>query len=420
MKKMILAVSIMSVGTMLQAAPVVEPASVNMQQNTLSREVTISYTLSGESGIVTLDILTNGVSIGGTNINHLAGDVNKVVGTGDRMIKWRPDKSWPGQKIADGSVTARVTAWAKDTPPDYMVVELVAGGTKRFYTDAGFLPDGGLTNLIYKSERLVLRKIPAANVQWRMGSSQYELGSADYRSGETPHLITLTNDYYIGVFPVTMKQYKTFYGTKAPVMDFWFSTYEFSDYLPAAHTSFELLRGQTASYDWPANGHAVASDSVIGKLRSVTGIAFDLPTDAQWEFACRAGTGTALNTGLDLSNATACDEMSAAGWYEGNSVTDGAKHPRAVGLKAVNSWGLYDMHGNVWEQCLDWAAAMSAAAVVEPVGPAAGTQKVFRGGSYWDTAFYSRSAFRLVEQGWAVTGAGDNMGFRVCCPVGVE
>ncbi|HUF61363.1 MAG TPA: formylglycine-generating enzyme family protein, partial [Verrucomicrobiales bacterium] len=153
---------------------------------------------------------------------------------------------------------------------------------------------------------------------------------------------------------------------------------------------------------------------------------FRLPTEAQWEYACRAGTRMAYHTG-DGEEA-----LHKAGWYSGNSErkpsrmgewlrsipvfegwfpgNTGAK-PWPAGKKEENAFGLQDMHGNVWEWCEDVHGEYGAGSVVDPIGPSTGSGRVLRGGSWNLVAAWCRSASRL---GYGPGDRGDYRGFRVC------
>jgi formylglycine-generating enzyme required for sulfatase activity len=111
------------------------------------------------------------------------------------------------------------------------------------------------------------------------------------------------------------------------------------------------------------------------------GYKFSLPTEAQWEYACRAGTTTALNNGRDLDK---------VGWYEKNSGR--STHP--VGKKKPNAWGFYDMHGNVCEWCRDWYEYSYNGDETDPKGPSSGSDRVYRGGSWFNIAGRCRAANR--------------------------
>ncbi len=121
-----------------------------------------------------------------------------------------------------------------------------------------------------------------------------------------------------------------------------------------------------------------------------------MPTEAEWEYSCRAGTTTAYGFGDDRSG------LGVYGWVGGEST-----HP--VGEKKPNAWGLYDMHGNVMEWCQDWYGDYPSRSTTDPTGAPSGSYRVFRGGSW-----FNASACRSAHRAWGTPGhQGDNYGFRV-------
>ena len=332
-------------------------ANVRVRQAMDSRQVRISYDLGDVPAIITVDVKTNGTSIGAANITHLSGDVNRLVAkTGERCVAyWQADKSWPGHLITDGSLTIDVVAWATNRPPDYCTVNL-RNGDVCYYTAADQLP-GGVTNEMYKSDYLAMRLISAAGVQWYMGSTD-ELGRQDDR--ETCQRITLTNDYYIGVYEFTQAQWKKFFALPE-------GRYDRGDLRPVSYIRFGCLRessdgSQNPNYDWPASPNPA---SLMGQLRRLSDgqLAFDLPSEAQWEYACRAGTTEGRwNDGSEILSARGADAnlnrlaryapTRRDGGFPGGSRSEATT--TAVGSFKPNLWGLYDMHGNVREMCLDW------------------------------------------------------------------
>ena len=418
MKKLISFASAAVAATALFAAPQV--SNVTLTQNA-GRTVTITYKLKGEPGIVTVDIQTNrgdGVyaSIGGKHLTYFAGDANKVVQPSDtetRTITWKPRKAWPDNKVTE-NVKAVLSAWSLDAPPDYMAVSLVAPSNVYYYTCAENVPYG-VSNDLYKSEFLLMRKIPAANVQWRMGSPAGELGRATDGS-ENPRLVTIKDDYYIGVYEFTQRQYQLLYdGVRL-------QTFFTGDFRPVEQIKYEMIRGATSSTypssncDWPNTGTFVYPARLIGKLRALSGLeGLDLPTEAQWEFACRAGCGTALYNGKDLDSTQEAKNLADLACYAFNGGGE-ANGTANVGSYQPNAWGLYDMLGNVYEWCRDWYSATPPTGDDAAKGPTSGTKRVYRGGCYSGAANSCRAAYR---NSMASSGYYQSIGFRLVCELGL-
>ena len=397
MNKSILSVLVAGSALSLVSAPVVKENSVTLTQN--NGLVTIGYTLEGDAGIVTVDIQTNGVSIGGQNLSFMAGDVNKVVQPGSRTITWKPYKAWPDHNAEN--TRAVVSAWAKDAPPDYMVVSLAADKSVRYFASSNDVPFG-IADDRYKTEYLLLRKIPAGNVEWRMGSPSTERWRDSL--GEVPRLVTLSDDYYMGVYEVTQKQYTLIYGSNPSkhMTD--------GDMKPVEGCYYTHLRGSTGC-NWPNNDHTVGDNSFFDKLRAKTGVnGFDLPTEAQWEFTCRAGCGAGLYSGKEdvaWNNDANVAELAVNG-YQTLTATE------KVGTKIPNAFGLYDMLGNVKEWCLDWISDGSPDGGTDPKGPTTGSNRILRGGAYGEEAQNCRCASRsFMVPAWSTA----SIGFRVACQI---
>ncbi|MBR5977471.1 MAG: formylglycine-generating enzyme family protein, partial [Verrucomicrobia bacterium] len=205
-----------------------------------------------------------------------------------------------------------------------------------------------------------------------MGSPEDELGRD---SEETQHKVTLTQGYWLGKFEVTQAQYEAIMG-------------ENPSYISGADLPVEYVAWEDAM-EFCAKLTEI--EKAAGRLPK--GYEYTLPTEAQWEYACRAGTTTALNSGKNLSSEEKCPEMDEVGWYGYN--TANKTHP--VGQKLPNAWGLYDMHGNVLEWCLDLynSRGYPSSEVIDPIGTT-GIMRVVRGGSYARSgAGRCRSAYRL-------------------------
>ena len=387
------------------AAPTVTITGTPVQ-DVNTREITVKYNLS-EPAIVTLDVLTNGVSIGVGNVKSVWGDVNRKLVAGDHTLTWQPLDDWP-VNLATDNCQISVVPWSLENPPPYMVVMLGMASNVNFYAAAEAVPRGVVSDLSRRYQ-MVFSRIPAKNVRWQMG--QTTPVSSDDK--EIAHNVTLTNDYYMGEFPVTFEQ------RNMMAMASQSST---KGDRPDNTTSYEALRGATSGHNWPNDGHAVASNSIIGQFRTQSGLeGLDLPTEAEWEFACRAGATTKWYFGDDES---LFDDY---GWRaqsdttkHGGTTYSGNHRMQVPGLLLPNAYGLYDMHGNVWEWCLDWYSedyAVVGSEVTAPMGPSTGSARICRGGSF---AHYSTHASAGFHAPGATSAPGSpyyTIGFRLCCPV---
>jgi formylglycine-generating enzyme required for sulfatase activity len=265
-----------------------------------------------------------------------------------------------------------------------------------------------------------------------MGSPEDELGRSEY---EKRHLVKLTRPFQMAVTPVTQGQWRTVMGTSL-----WTQARKMLE--DDTKYNFWASHGEKTIRDFYGLQRDSGKDGVIGIeaddypmyfvnwheavefCRHLTemerlggalppGYEYRLPTEAEWEYACRARTGTATYAGdLEIRGVYHAPELDAIAWYGGNSSvgykgrgwdTSGLKEkqypggiagPRQVGTKAPNAWGLFDMIGNVWEWCADWYGPYPDRSGTDPAGPKQASNRVYRGGSWGDDAGGCRSASR--------------------------
>jgi formylglycine-generating enzyme required for sulfatase activity len=301
----------------------------------------------------------------------------------------------------------------------YLVVDISGGVQADTFplSELKAVPEDGWTE-VYKTRKLVLRRVPAGT--FIMGSPKEELGRPKHRQDEDRHPVTLTRDFYIGVFEVTQSQWHRVMGNWPS----YFKNVDSRDVRPVEMVSYDLIRKDNS---WPTT-NTVHQAFFMGRMRQRTGLTFDLPTGAQWEYAGRAGTTNALNSGLELTDVDACLNLNALGRFIPNGNEDYTRDsgPEAgtagVGSYAPNAWGLYDMHGNVWEWVLDWhpdghrALGSIRSPQVDPRGTShappghPGRVRTARGGSWGNNASYCRSAMRSSLRG-SITNS--RTGFRL-------
>ena len=220
-----------------------------------------------------------------------------------------------------------------------------------------------------------------------MGSPEGEEGRKD---NETRHRVTLTKGFWLGKYPVTQLQWKSVMGNN-----------------PSSFKKFSFF----TSDDRPVENVSWADcQEFIKKVNWLSEYRVRLPTEAEWEYACRAGTATAYFWGNDLNG----DKANCDGNHPCGTMVEGSylRETTAVGKYGANLWGLHDMHGNVWEWCNDRYGDYPVGGETDPTGPTFGDVRVLRGGSWYDFASCSRSAQRL---GSLPDYRHDIYGFRLCC-----
>ncbi len=242
-------------------------------------------------------------------------------------------------------------------------------------------------------ERMVL--IPAGT--FLMGSPESE---AERDSDETQHEVTISKDFWMNQYEVTQGEWEAvmgsnpsgFKGTNLPVEQVsWYEVIEYCNKRSEQEglTPAYKINGNNVTWNRNANGYR-------------------LPTEAEWEYACRAGTTTPFSTGNNLTTSQA--NYNGNYPYNGNAKGTYREKTTAAGSFAANPWGLYDMHGNVWEWCWDWYGSYESGSQTDPVGAASGSYRVERGGSWGSSAAYVRSAYRSIN---SPDGRFNDLGFRV-------
>jgi len=222
----------------------------------------------------------------------------------------------------------------------------------------------------FSHAHLTMIRIPAGKFQ--MGSPSSE---ADRESHETQHEVTISKSFEIMIYPVTQALWQAVMGNNP------------------SHFKGPDLPVENVNWD--------DAQEFIKKLNELAGMnSYRLPTEAEWEYTCRAGT-----------NGAWYGELGDIAWYDRNS--GNKTHP--VGQKRPNAWGLYDMSGNVWEWVQDWFASSYPAGSevgpqVDPTGPGLGSVRVFRGGSWRNIAHHCRSARRLDD---IPHNRSNDLGFRL-------
>ncbi len=289
--------------------------------------------------------------------------------------------------VAAGTVLKDVSFMVMNGYPRYVAIDLSGGAEAASYPVEYFddIPDGAWSDE-YKTTKLVMRLISAGT--FTMGSPADELGRS---TDEDQHQVTLTKPFYMGVFEVTQKQYELVMGSNP-----------------------SLYKGDMRPVEFVSWNAITASDGFLARVTKKAGLNSSLPTEAQWEYACRAGTTTALNNGKNLTDRFECANVAEVGRYQYNKGDGhgGASEHAAVGSYLPNVLGLYDMHGNVFELCSDWYGALDTTETVDPTGVTSGEYRVIRGGCWNYGALYLRSAYRYAID----PSFGDQKyGFRLSC-----
>ncbi len=257
--------------------------------------------------------------------------------------------------------------------------------------DLGFAPvgerpaaTGGYSGPIFTSIGMKFVLIPSGS--FMMGSPSSEKGRD---SDEKQHRVTLSKGFYMQTTEVTQAQWHEIMGTRP-----WSGKKYAQERCPDCAASY---------VSWND------AKEFIKRLNQKEGTnKYRLPTEAEWEYACRAGTTERFCFGNSESR------LGDYAWYEYNALNEGERYAHRVAHKRPNAWGLYDMHGNVWEWCEDWYREYPLRSVTDPEGPFGGSHRVRRGGSWHNAPRYVRCANRYDSR---PVFSRSFLGFRLVHPV---
>ncbi|MBR2839660.1 MAG: formylglycine-generating enzyme family protein [Kiritimatiellae bacterium] len=385
-------------------------------------DFTIAGAATGEAFAVDVDATASG---GATQLSAKTYATEPIATTGANRVVWDFGADYPEFRANDVRVSVTVTPFSGDVPV-YMVIDISGGPTAakwpvRYTTKAPAFTVGAADPC--KTTEIWLKRVKAGT-NAAMGRTQW----TSYGSYKT-HTCTLTNDYYLGIFPVTQAQFRNLDAQEGRDLS-KFTNPLYSATRPVDGVAFTTLRAflqdYTHGYD---KTDAVGDGCIIAYLRQRTGLkTIDLPTEWQWEYACRAGTAAQR---YDNATYRAGSPMPAE---DDETYADPGLWTEDYGTSYVdrydpNPWGFYGMIGNVWEWCANWmlSGIGEGDVLVEPRGGApvssSGTPSdqryyyhVARGGAWNSNSNYTYNHTRNNVNTWAA-GYPANLGFRLCIPV---
>lgn len=404
--------AVLVAGTVVAADP---SATINrISRDDVTGQITVTYTLSDSDAIVTLDgdaATADGswTKLGDSAFRRVVGDVNRQVlasETEERTICWTPDAR-DSESCAAG-FRARLTLWSPSAPPDFMSAEI--GGRKelRYYASKEALPYP-VADQYWKTERLLFRKVPAKGVVWNMAS----VSPSRY--------VRLNYDYYLAVHLYTKAQAQAVLALDTERKDAIAEDADFS-LCPQFRVSYDAWRGDDP--DGRSAVYPIAASCEFATVRGMIALDVDFPTEAEWEYAARAGSGGALYT----DEAPTSANVRKIAWF----ADDGGKLHEA-GVKLGNRWGFHDVLGNVNEWCLDYYAPASndyfkdgtrECPAENPTGPS--EAQVVRSGTITRVTrgyYYANSLSDLANglngrEGNVYKGlASPSLGVRFCAPI---
>lgn len=335
-----------------------------------------------------------------------------IAKAGANRVVWDFGADYPETKVDDLLVTVTATPFS-DTTPLYLVVD-VSGGTSAakwpfHYTTTAPVHTAGVEDPC-KTTEIWLKRVKAGTMT--LGSGNGSSNPKKYPS----HTCTLTEDYYLGIFPVTQAQCRNIYGSYCSM---------FTNGLYRATRPVDSIRPDYIIYPYFDSSNPTASPNattVLGRLKARTGLQFMIPTEWQWEYACRAGSSAEQYSGAQYrcsSNSNPPDDYEWKGEQGMWSADYGTSY---VDQYPPNPWGFYSMLGNVWERCLNRGASVTKDSVLtDPLGPS-GTGDSTRsrpamGGAWTWGADYAASTVSYTTDPWNYGGWQWIFGFRLCVTV---
>ncbi|MBQ4199110.1 MAG: formylglycine-generating enzyme family protein [Kiritimatiellae bacterium] len=360
-----------------------------------NNKVDITYTISGGQNVaagVFAKLVFTATIAGQTYTIDGVHDIGASASDGTHTVTWTPPADIRA-RATDCTMTATLSAADNPSGDDYMVVDLASG----VIAWEGLLATQNASNeryntAVYKTDKLVLRKVPAGG--------PYPTGDdANYASVNARKMWTTAKDYYIGVFPVTQYQYTKLYGSNPSGRTTPIAGNEVEvTYRPVEQVSWDDLRLSTTASTSPIPAVASPnSGTFFQRLNYITGnkYRFDLPTEVMFEIAERAGATTAFYWGNTIDTSyIVCQDNSYDNTINKNNTV-------AVGSRLPNAWGLYDMAGNVWELCLDDVESGNLTARTDAFTPAwaSGISRRLRGGGMWNNKssddYYFHASYRF-------------------------
>ena len=372
--------------------------------------VDVDFTISGAETGDTFAIDVDATAEGGTKVLSAKSFAEEPIATtGANRVVWDLAADYPGFKANDLTITVRATPFS-DASPVYLVVDISGGKDADSwpvrYTTTPPVHVRGATNEVCQTTELWLRRIPAGSDV--LGTDNENTANVYHFPS---HTVILTQPFYCAIFETTNKQFERMTGGYGDT-----ETHSANQFGEARPTTKYNLRGNRS---WPTS---TSAGGLIGRLRTKTGLSgFDLPTEAQWEYACRAGTDG--NTYGTLNEIARYSDNAASG-QEGSGTA-------VVGSYLPNAWGLYDMIGNVKECCRDrWGSGNTpkqGRTYTNPLGPTeaqvptgsgnSATQFAIRGATYGNSSAFQKAYFHSGAKSNA-NSSYSQIGFRVVMVVG--